>query len=171
MPRAQAYLVAGGHRLQQLGGAVEDAGAGWAEHLVTAEGRKVAAERLRVDALVRSALRAIDQNGRAGGFGRGHHLPGGVDRPQRVADLSERNQPRRMLEQLVELVLPQLASLVDVDELDEGSVGRRESLPRDDVGWVIEDGEHYQVARPDVPAAPRVGDHVDGLGRAARGDD
>src|SRR5260370_14353097 len=52
-----------------------------------------------------------------------------------------------------------------------GAVRRRDDLPRDDVGVVVEDGEHYQVAGPDVLSTPRVRDQVDGLGRAAGVDD
>ena len=62
------------HRLEQLAAAVQDAGARWPQHLVAAERVEVAAQRPHVDALVRGALRAVDQHGRACGLGRGDHL-------------------------------------------------------------------------------------------------
>src|SRR5712691_1440902 len=76
-----------------------------------------------------------------------------------------------MLEQLPVLVLSKLAPVVDVNELDVGAVGGGQDLPRHDVGVVVEDGQHDQVAWPDVLATPRVRDQVDGLGSPARVDD
>ncbi len=159
------------HGLQQLAAAVKNARAGRAEHLVAAESVEVAAERPHVDALVRSALGAVHEHCRAGGLGGGDHLPRGVDGAQSVRHLAEGDQLGGAFEQLVELVETELAALVDVDVLDVRAVGRGEDLPRDDVGVVVEDREHDEVAGLHVLAAPGVSHQVDGLGGASRVDD
>ena len=68
--------------------------------------------------------------------------------------MAERDKLRLFFEQLPELVLTQLTPIVDVDVLDVGAVGGGKDLPRHDVGVVIEDREHDQVAGLHVRAAP-----------------
>ena len=134
------------HRLEQLAASVENSGAGRSEHLVAAERIEVAAQRAHVDRLVRSALRAVDEHGGARLLGRGHHLARGVDGSHRVADQVERDQLRAAPQQVRELVLPQLALLVDVDVFDVGAFFGGEDLPGHDVRVVVEDRQHDQVA-------------------------
>ena len=93
------------HLLEQLAATVEDAGAGGPQHLVPAERIEVASERAHVDALVRRALRPIDQHGRAGGLGPLDHVIDRVDGAEGVADLAECDEPWLLLQQLAELVL------------------------------------------------------------------
>ena len=152
------------HLLQNLAPAVKDSSAGRAQHLVRAEGVEVAAGRLHVDAGVRRALGAVDKDGGAGRLGRGRHLGYRVDGAHRIRDLAERNELGRLGEKGGELVLPEAAALVDVDPFDPGALLGGEDLPGDDVGVVLEDREHDQVALAEVLPAPAVGDQVDALG-------
>jgi hypothetical protein len=68
---------------------------------------------------------------------------------------------------------------VEVGEVELGVVGQRdpaqlevalggELLPRDDVGVVLELGQHHRVAGSEVGGAPGPGDEVDRLGRVLR---
>ena len=166
-----AARLEGVHGLEQLAPAVEDPGAGRAEHLVAAEGVEVAAQRAHVNRLMGRALGAVDQHGGPGLLRGGHHLSCGVDGAERVADEVERDQLGPLPQQVRELVLEQLSLAVDVDVLDAGAVGGGEDLPGDDVRVVVDDREHDQVVLLDVLATPRVGDEVDRLGRASRVDD
>src|SRR5207245_2945344 len=154
------------HRLEQLAASVQDAGACRAEHLVAAEGIEVASQCPDVHRLVRRALRSVDQYGRAGLLCGGDHVASRVDGAHRVAHQVERDQLRTALQKVCKLVLPQLALLVDVDVLDVGASLGGQDLPGHDVGVVVEDRQHDEVALRDVLATPRVGDQVDRFGRA-----
>src|SRR5260370_26456264 len=99
------------------------------------------------------------------------YLIRGVYRAEGVALMAESHELRRALEELVELVKPKLAPLVDVDVLDGRPLLSGQDLPRDDVRVVLDDREDDQVAFSDVLATPRIGDKVDRLGRASRVND
>ena len=74
------------------------------------------------------------------------------------------------------------ASVVEVGEIEavvggernpakfDAALGR-EHVPRNDVGVVLHLGEHDDIARPQVGAAPRIRDEVDGLGGVAGEDE
>ena len=64
----------------------------------------------------------------------------------------------------------ELAFVVDRHDAERRPGLLANELPRDDVGVVLHPGEHDLVARPEVGAAPALGDEVDALGAAARED-
>ena len=74
-------------------------------------------------------------------------------------------------QQDLEAVLVEAALLVEGHELEVGVLLLGEQLPGHEVGVVLHLGEHDRVRPADVPAAPGVGDEVDGLGRVADEDD
>ena len=168
-----AAALPGRHRLEDVRLAEQGADAGRREHLVPGErsrsrsrapGRRPACARR--PARRRRSTRAPCRCAICDHLARGH------DRPERVRDLGERDDPRPRAEQRLVLLedRPGRAS-------STGATRRRapfsaaELLPGDDVGVVLEPGDDDLVARADVAAAPALRDQVDRLGRAADEDD
>ena len=77
----------GGHRLEKLTAAPEDAHTGGAVQLVAREGVEVGAQRIDVDGHVGNALGTVDHDGGAYSLGHGRHRLHRQDRAQRVGDL------------------------------------------------------------------------------------
>ena len=85
--------------------------------------------------------------------------------------MGERDELRLEPQEDLEDVEAEDAVVGDRDELEVAVLLLGEELPRDEVRVVLHLGEHDRVAAADVPAAPRVGDEVDRLGRVAGEDD
>ena len=77
---------------------------------------------------------------------------------------ARRQQPLELLEQ-------ELARIRDRHPLQDGAIALAAEVPGNDVGMVLQDGEHDLVAGADVIGAVGVGDEVDGGGGVAREDD
>ena len=85
--------------------------------------------------------------------------------------MGERDELRLEPQEHLEDVEAEDAVVGDRDELEVAVPLLDEELPRDEVGVVLHLGQDDRVAAVDVPAAPRVGDEVDRLGRVAGEDD
>ncbi len=85
--------------------------------------------------------------------------------------MGERDELRLQAQQHLEDVEAKDAVVGDRDELEVAVALLDEELPRDEVGVVLHLGQDDRVAPVDVPAAPRVRDEVDRLGRVAGEDD
>ena len=155
------------HRLQQLRARPQSAGAGWAKHLVPAERQEVRVHLRHVRDQVRYALRAVDQDERAGRVRGVGHPADGIDRAEDVGhlrhadDLGPVEHPRHRLE-IEEAVVG------DGPRHDLRTGRLRHQLPRDQVGVVLHLGDDDLVARLQVRAPPRVRDQVERLRRRAR---
>ena len=170
---AAAGLV-GGHRIQKLATSVEDADAGGAGHLVSAEGHEVAADGLDVDRLVSDGLRGVDEREGADGAGFGAEGGGVVEDAEGVGEVGEGEELHLRGEELIESVEVEAEFGVGAEDGDvfEGGAGAEgELLPRDEVGVVLHLGGEDDVAGLEVGVAPGSGDEVDGLGGAAGEDD
>jgi hypothetical protein len=60
----------------------------------------------------------------------------------------------------------EIAIAVDVYPLQNGTLPFTQEVPRHDVRVMLHDGQHDLVARLEPRHRPRIGDHVDALGRA-----
>ena len=132
---------------------------------------EVGTKRLDVDRHVRHGLRAIHEDERAGGMGHVDDLADGIDGPERVRHVGERDELRLEAKEHLEDIETKDPVVGDRDELEVAVALLDEELPRDEVGVVLHLGQHDRVAAVDVAPAPRVGDEVDRLGRVAGEDD
>src|SRR3990172_9176171 len=151
------------HPLQQLAAAVEDTDARGAEHLVAGEGEEVAVHRLDVHRHVGHALGAVHQHDRAVAVGLLREPLDGVDRAHGVGDVRQRQQARAGIHQVLQPVELQRLAVRYADVAHGGALFGGEALPGDDVGVVLQQREEHLRVRPDVGAAPGVGDQVDRL--------
>ena len=160
------HLAAGEERrrgLEHLGGAPEHADAGGAAHLVAGEGDEVGAPGLHVGGEVGDVLRGVDHRDGAGVVG-GAHQP--VDREQRAEHVRHGREGDDLgaVDQPVEVGEVEVAVGPDRDPAQLDAQLVVELVPGDDVGVVLELGEHDRVAGLEVGSAPRLGDEVERLG-------
>jgi hypothetical protein len=134
---------------------------------VPGEDVEVGTQRLDVHRQVRDGLGAVDEDQRARRVGHLDHLADRVDGSQRVRDVGERHQLRAQAEEHLEDVQAEKPVVRDGDELQVAVHFLGQDLPRDQVRVVFHLREDDRVTRADIPAAPAVGDQVDGLGRVA----
>ena len=159
------------HLLQQLGSCPQRTGAGGTQHLVAAEDVEVGTDVLHVHGQVRHGLCAIDQHQRPHLVRLRHHLLHGGDGAQGVGLVGEGHQPGPRSQQHLPRVHVQAPFNVEGHELEVGVPLLRQQLPGDQVGVVLQLGQHDRVRAADVAAAPGVGHQVDGLGGVADEDD
>ena len=152
------------HRLQDRAPAVQHADAGRPVGLVPGPDVEVGVQLGDVDRQRRHGLGAVHQDHGAGRVRAARDLRDRVDRPDDVRDVRDRDELRALLEQRVVRVEVQHAVVAHRDVGEPAA----EQLPRDDVRVVLHLGEHHEVVRADVRAAPRVRDEVDRLGRVLR---
>ena len=129
------------HRLEQLAPRPQRARAHRGQHLVAAERVEVGAQLLDVHRHVRHGLGAVDEDEGAGGVGHLDDLADRVDRPERVADVGERDELGLEAEQHLEDVEAQDPVVGDRDELEVAVLLLDEELPRDEVGVVLHLGQ------------------------------
>ena len=142
--------MVGRHRVQQLQTAPHDAGRHRPEHLVTGEHVEVAAQVLHVDADVRYRLGAIDDDACASLPGQGADVLGGIDEPQNVGHMAERDQPCLRGDQLLQLIDPQAALVIDIDDAHGRARLLRGARPRQQVGVVFRNREDDLVTRAEI---------------------
>src|ERR1043166_3918876 len=158
------------HLLQKLGPAVEDAAPGGREHLVAGDAVEVAAQVLHVNLDMRSALRAVNEDGDAQLVRARRNLLDGVDRAERVRDVADADELRALAEERVELVEQEFARVVHRDDPEARALLLAEHLPGDEVRVVLHLGDDDLVTLSDELAPVAVHDEVDGLGDAAHED-
>ena len=120
-----------------------------------------------VDGHVRRRLRGIDQHQRAGGVRHLDDLADRVDRPERVADLRDRQQARAGGQLGAQVVHVEQAVVGEGDVVERRPDLAGQLLPGNDVGVMLELGGEHPLAGAQVGAAPAVGHQVDRLGRVA----
>ena len=161
----------GRHRLEQRLTAVEDADAGRAVQLVAGGGVEVDAERLHVHRHVVRGLRSVHQHRNVAGVGELDDPGDRVHRPERVGHVGDRDQPRALGQQRLELVEDQLTAVIDRRDPEPGAALLADQLPRHDVGVVLHRRDQHLVARLQLRPGERLGHEVDPLGRVAGEDD
>ena len=159
------------HGLEDARPAIDGADAGRREHLVAGEDEEVGIQRLHVDRHVRDRLRPVDDGDGAVTMGDGDHVRDRRDRAERVRHLAHRGDARPRREQLLVFFEDDLPGVVHRRHLQHGALLGGELLPGHDVGVVLEMRDDDLVAFLDVAPAPRLGDEVDALRRAAHKDD
>ncbi len=158
------------HLLQKRTARPECSDAGWAKHLVTGERDEVCVPCPNVHGEVRDRLACVHEcegPGAMSGVDEGWNVG---DRPKHVRHRAECKEASP-IKQFVEIVEVELIGLGEPDPSDLDGAFPRKHLPGDDVGVVLEVGEHDRVTRHQVGARPRVGNEVDGLGGVADKDD
>lgn len=162
------------HRIQKLATSVENADAGGAGHLVSAEGEEVAADGLDVDRLVSDGLRGVDEREGADGAGLGAERGGVVEDAEGVGEVGEGEELHLRGEEFfqgVEVEAEFGVGAEDGDVFERRAGAEGELLPRDEIGVVLHLGGEDDVAGLEVGVAPGGGDEIDGLGGAAGEDD
>jgi hypothetical protein len=160
-----------GQLCQQVVTAVHRTDAGRAEDFMPGEDVEVGAERGHVDGQVRNRLRPVDHDSNAARLGHRDHRVDRQDSTEGVGDVAERDDLRPIGQQRCVGVQLHLTGVVNRHRAQTRSHGLGEQLPRDDVGVVLERGEHDLVAGADPRPAKGVGQQVDALGGAADEDD
>jgi hypothetical protein len=172
----------GRHGLEQRPPSVEGTDARRSEHLVPRQHREVDVERPHIQRQVGRRLARVEHDESADAVRHGDELLDGIDDPEHVRDVRERDEPSALADEFGGDVEPQRAVIVEGDH-PQGRPGPcREFLPRDQVGVVLHLGGDDLIAL--VQAQPlgrrspatqrrvrdRVGDEVDRL-RGVRGPD
>ncbi len=147
-------------------------GAHRAEHLVAAERVEVGAELLDVDRHVRHGLGAVDEHERAGRVGHLDHLADRVDRARACSmtwvKATSFGLSRSRTSKTSRRRIP--SSVIGMNSRSP-SISWTRICHGTRLAWCSISVRTICVAAPDVPAAPRVGDEVDRLGRVAGEDD
>ncbi len=159
------------HRLEERRLSVEHADARRTVDLVARERVEVAVEGPHVDGHPRRRLRAVDEDHRPAGVGELRDLPDRQDRAEGVREVRDRDDLRPVREHLLEGRDVHVAGVVERRHDEARALLLAEELPGDDIRMVLEARDQDLVARADVPAAVRLRDEVDGLGRSADEDD
>ncbi len=153
----------GRHGVEELGTSPQHTDAARSEHLVAAERHEVGAHGDDVGWLVGDRLAGIDEDERAGGVRGIGELSNRRECAEHVRHGGE-GQQFGAVEQEVEIREIELTVVGEADPADLEALLLGEHLPRNDVGMMLEQGEHDRIARSEVGAAPGSGNEVDGLG-------
>src|SRR5260370_24997391 len=128
------------------------------------EREEIAADLLHVERTMARALRRIDEYEDAAPAGAFAVFGDGIDRPERIGNVSPRQQLHVAGEELLEPAeIQQPALTVDREESELRASAFGQELPRHDVAVVLHLGEQDFVAALDELVAPRRGDEVDPL--------
>ncbi len=154
-----------------LGLAIEYADAGGPVGLVAGEDKEVGIKGLHVDMAVNGALARIHQHGNALRVGEANDFVNRRHRAESVRHHGDGHHPGAGAEQLGILLQQEIAVIIDWRPLQHGSLALAVEMPGNDVGVMLEDGEHDFIALPDHQAAVALCHKVDGLGGVAGEDD
>lgn len=130
--------------------AIECSDPGRSENLVTGEHEEIRVHGLDIDGQMGRGLGAVDQNRHAAGMGQGYDLLDRIDRAEGVRDMSDGDEFGSRPEQFLKGLEDQLSPVIDGHHPDDSPSLFRQQLPGNDVGVVLQFGEHDLVARPDV---------------------
>ena len=100
-----------------------------------------------------------------------NHVAHRRDRTERIRDLSEGNDARARIEQLLIFVEQHVAAIIDRRDAQLGANLVAQHLPGNDVRVVLEIGDHHLIALADIAPAPGTRHEIDRFGRAASPDD
>ncbi len=157
------------HGLEQRPPAPERTNARGPEHLVRRTGEEVDPERRDVDRHVRGALRRVENHRGAVGVRDARDLGHRIHGAEHVRDVHERDQFHFAIrEELRQDFEVQLAGAREWNEAHLELPLGREHLPRHEVRMVLHRRQEQRISRLERPAAPRVRDQVQSLGRVAR---
>ena len=159
------------HLLEQTLLAVQHANPGRSVELVAREHVEVGVERLDVHRHVLRRLRSVDEYRHASAMRRRNHLLDGINRPERVRQMDDRDQPRVRPEKLLVLLELQHSLVRDRNHPQGRALFSAHHLPGHDVGVVLHGGDHHLVSRAETCTAERLGHQIDGLGGVAGEDD
>ena len=116
-----------------------------------------------VDGMVRRSLRAVEQHRHALAMREGDHLLDRIHRAERIRHMGQPEKTCLVVEQCLEFVDQQFASIVHRDHADHCALLFCQHLPRHDVRMVFQAGQDDLVALADERAAVSVHHQVDGL--------
>src|SRR5262249_18525979 len=159
------------HRIKQRKLYVQDADPHRPIHLVTGEGVKVAAKFLDIDLAVRHSLSAINHHGDILPMSNLNDLANGIDRPQRIRDVSYSHDLCSGIDQLLEFIEQQFAAIVNWRHSQACALLLTNYLPRDDIRMMLHGGDEDLVPSPNVSTPIGLGDQVDSLSRTTNKDD
>jgi len=120
---------------------------------------------------MRDRLRAVDDDLGAVAMRDVDDLLDRNDGAERVRNLRHRDDPGAIGQQLLELVEPHLAGVVDRNHAQLRALFGAQHLPGHDVGMMFQVRDHDLVAFAHVLLAVGLGDQVDAFGGAAHEDD
>ena len=135
------------------------------------EGEEVAVDVANVNLHVRDALRAIDDSDSADAVRLLDDLLDVVLEAQDVRDLRHGDNLRLLRDFRLDVLLREVAVLLEVDVLERRARRLGDELPRHEVAVVLRDGDDDLVASLDIAEAIAVGDEVQRLRRILREDD
>ena len=161
----------GGHRFEDTTATDETADPHGTAHLVAAERVEVHVERVEGHAKMRCALRAITDDERTDAPSDGSDLGDGIDRSDGVGHVIEGDDSRARSHECAQRI--QVHALLAGERADDQprAARKRELLPGDEVGVVLERGDDDLVAGLHVRWSPRGRDEVDGFGGTASEDE
>ena len=116
-------------------------------------------------------LRSIDQHRHATAMRRRNHLLDGIDRPEHVRQMDDRDQPRVGPEKPLVLLELQRPIVRDRNHPQRRALFLTHHLPGHDVGVVLHGGDHHLVSRAETCTPERLGHQIDAFGGVAREDD
>jgi len=100
-----------------------------------------------------------------------YHLLYGRNRAQRVGYVRKRNKFGAGAQQLLVLVQQDLSAVIDRNDAQPRSLLRRQHLPWNDIGVVLDPANDDFVFLPDVLSSPTLCHQIDGLGCTTHEDD
>jgi hypothetical protein len=164
-----ASALPGRHVLEDLGLAIYDTYACWAEDLVSGKDKEI--QCLHIDLHMRHRLRSVQKDRRTIPMGYLDHLCCGRNNAESVRDLRDGDQAGLRSEQLLVLIQQHLTAVIYGRDAQLRPLLRAEHLPWDDVGMMLKPGDSNLVVFLNIASSPALGNEIHAFGSAPNEDD